>query len=246
MGDDLTREEVLGLIDRMVEQILDQAGMVEPPVDALSLARDPFGMEIRLESGSSPSRIYPRRSVSPSLVLDSDWTEEVSQWKAAQAIGFYLKPKILDQLGCGKDLAMGFGESLANLLAQRLLVPLPMLADEFRRSDQDLLVLKERFSTASHEIIALRLLDLPDPCIITIVDNGHVVKRRSNSWRVRKELAPLEKQVQQYVKKYSRPQSIHESGWSIKGWPIHESDWKREILRSVVDSEEVLMGSAGS
>jgi Zn-dependent peptidase ImmA (M78 family) len=127
------------------------------------------------------------------------------------------------------------GESLANLLAQRLLVPTPWLREAARECDYDLLELKERFRTASHDVIAWRLLDLPAPCIITIVDNGEIARRRSNAWRVRRELAPAERECQGYVSKYSRPHVVNAGGWAVQGWPIHQPDWKREILRSIVE-----------
>src|SRR5947199_99878 len=69
------------------------------------------------------------------------------------------------------------GESLANLFAHRLLVPTRWLAGEARACGYDLPSLKERFRTASHEVIAWRLLDLSEPCVITIVDNDSVSRR---------------------------------------------------------------------
>jgi hypothetical protein len=28
---------------------------------------------------------------------------------------------------------------------------------------------------------------------------------------------------------------VQEGSWTVQGWPIHQDDWKREILRSVVE-----------
>ena len=129
------------------------------------------------------------------------------------------------------------GESLANLFANRLLVPTRWLAVAAPGQGHDLLELKQLFRTASHEVIAWRLLDLPDPCIITIVDNGHIHRRRSNAWPTRKQLQPVEQECQRYVQHFSRPRTLCKDGWTVQGWPIHQADWKREILRSVVESE---------
>jgi hypothetical protein len=41
--------------------------------------------------------------------------------------------------------------------------------------------------------------------------------------------------LQHYVNYYSRPKMVQEEGWTVQGWPVHQTDWKREILRSVVD-----------
>jgi hypothetical protein len=129
------------------------------------------------------------------------------------------------------------GESLANLLAHHLLVPTEWLKSDAAAVDYDLLKLKKRYRTASHEVLALRLLDLPEPCIITIVDNNQIHRRRSNSWPVRRQLSPPEQRCQQYVNYYSRPHRVRQEGCTVHGWPVHQSDWKREILRSVVDDE---------
>ncbi|HZU36157.1 MAG TPA: hypothetical protein VFA18_09620, partial [Gemmataceae bacterium] len=129
------------------------------------------------------------------------------------------------------------GESLANLFAHRLLVPTIWFAGDAAACHFDLQTLKNLYRTASHEVIARRLLDLPEPCVITIVDNEHIHLRRSNAWRVRKQLEPAEKQCQHYVHEYSRPRLVQHDGWTVQGWPVHQPDWKREILRSVTEAE---------
>ena len=129
------------------------------------------------------------------------------------------------------------GESLANLFAHHLLVPTCWFASDAPLLGYDVLELKQRYPTASHEVLALRMLDLPEPAIITVVDNDHISRRRSNAWRVRKELEPVERQCQRYVSHYSRPKVVREGGWTVQGWPVHQADWKREILRSVVDGD---------
>src|SRR5260370_1141732 len=48
-------------------------------------------------------------------------------------------------------------------------------------------------------------------------------------------LEPAEVKCQRYVHYYSRAKRIQEDGWTVHGWPVHQTDWKREILRSVVD-----------
>ena len=63
------------------------------------------------------------------------------------------------------------GESLANLFAYRLLVPSCWFAIDAKTMDYDLLALKKRYATSSHEVLAWRFLDLPEPCIITIIDD---------------------------------------------------------------------------
>ena len=33
------------------------------------------------------------------------------------------------------------------------------------------------------------------------------------------------------------PLLVRAAGWTVRGWPVHSVDWKREILRSVVDED---------
>ena len=80
------------------------------------------------------------------------------------------------------------GESLANLFAYRLLAPTCWFAADAATLQYDLLALKDKYRTASHEVLAWRWLDLPEPCIVTILDNERISRRRSNAWRTRRQL----------------------------------------------------------
>jgi hypothetical protein len=117
------------------------------------------------------------------------------------------------------------------------LLPGDWFGDDARRLEHDVLELKKLYTTAAPDAVAWRLLDLPHPCIITVVDNDHVQRRRSNAWRVRRELEAPERECQRYVNHFSRPRVVCADGWTVQGWPVHQSDWKREILRSIVDRE---------
>src|SRR5262249_49668144 len=111
------------------------------------------------------------------------------------------------------------------------------LAEDGRACGWDLPALKEAFRTASHEVIVWRLLDLPEPCALTIIDNIEIHRRRSNAWRLPRRLAPAGQECQTSVHRYSRPAVVRARGWTVQGWPLHSLDWKREVLRSVVDEE---------
>jgi hypothetical protein len=103
--------------------------------------------------------------------------------------------------------------------------------------DFNLLKLKARYKTSSHEVIALRFLDLPEPCVVTVIDNDHVSRRRSNGPRATRELLPAETRCQQYVNNRGRAKILRADGITVQGWPVHTPAWKREILRSVFDEE---------
>jgi predicted transcriptional regulator len=238
MLDDMPRDEVVTVIDHAVEELLAAARIAEPPVDVIELAQGHLRMVVCLDRNQPQRGRAQRASGRRHIVLRPEPTEERHQWTVAHEIGEHLKGNLLQLLGIAPaDTGALAGESLANLFAYRLLVPSCWFKGDARDFGYDLPKLKTRYRTASHEVIAWRLLDLPEPAIITIVDNGHVHRRRSNAFRVTRALEPVEQRCQEYVHYYSRPQVLREAGWTVHCWPVHLADWKREILRSVVDEE---------
>jgi hypothetical protein len=239
MIEDLSREEVVAAVDRAVEELLDRAGMTAPPVDAIVLAQRHLGMTVCLDRRQQQRGRAQRAAGRKQIFLRPEPTEERHQWTVAHEIGEHLKAGLLQRLGLapGQTRAMA-GESLANLFAHRLLVPSCWFAADAPAAGYDLLDLKQRYRTSSHEVLAWRMLDLPEPCVISVIDNDHVHRRRSNGFRVNRQLAPAERKCQRYVNHYSRPHIVREGGWTVQGWPVHQPDWKREILRSVVEVDE--------
>ncbi len=230
MREDLTREEVHQAVDRLVDELLEKAGVAAPPVDALALAQRHLGLVLHLDGGRPPRGRQIARPSEP--------TEEEHQWAAAHAIGEHFKPELLRRLDVPPEQARGMaGESLANLFAYRLLAPTAWFGGDARACGYELPELKERYRTASEEVLAWRLLDLPEPCVITVVDDGRVLRRRSNAWRVRRELEPPERDCQRYVHHHGRPRVVRAGGWTVQGWPVPRADGKREILRSTFDGE---------
>jgi hypothetical protein len=234
--DDLARDEVVTAIDRLVEEALSHAAVTRPPVSAIDLAKR-LGLEVRFDkSDGRPGRDRSSNSFAPDLKPEA--SQETMQWVAARAIGQHLKKELMACLDAAAEAPRIAGESLANLFAYHLLVPACWLADDIKAIGYDLPSLKERYRTASHEVIAWRFLDLPEPCIMTIVDNDAVSRRRSNGIRVTRQLSSPERQCQRYVNHYSRPRTVQAQGWTVQGWPVHRTDWKREILRSTVEEDE--------
>jgi len=234
----MPREEVLEIIDRAVADLLAAAGWEQPPVDAIALAQRHLGMPVGLDRRQQQRGRAQRSGGQKQIFLRPEPTEERHQWTVAHEIGEHQKAQLLARLGIapGQTRAMA-GESLANLFAYRLLVPTRWFAADAPAWSYDLPHLKQRYRTASHEVLAWRLLDLPEPCIITIVDNDHVSRRRSNSCRVTRQLTPIEDECRRYVNYYSRAQTLRRENWLVQGWPVHQADWKREVLRSVVEAE---------
>lgn len=238
MADEFTREEVAGVIDRAVADLLQAAGVTAPPVDVIALAQRHLGMLVCIDR-RQPQRGRAQRARGQRLIyLRPEPSEERHQWTVAHEIGEHLKPSFLQQLRIEPEQTRAMtGESLANLFANRLLVPTGWFAADSRAVDYDLTQLKTRYHTASHEVIAWRWLDLPEPCVVTIVDNDRVHRRRSNVWRINRKLAPAEQDCLEQVRRDGQAHAVRASKWTVQGWPVHQADWKREILRSVADAE---------
>jgi hypothetical protein len=235
MSAELSREDIHEAIDRAVAELLAAAGVSVPPVDAIALAKNHLGLVVSYGASSPGQR--RRRSAGKEILLPADARVEMQQWMAAHTIGKYLEADLQRRIGIDPKEARGMkGESLANLFATRLLVPTRWLAHEARATGHDLLALKERFAGASHEVIAWRLLDVPEPCIITLIDDDRVERRRSNAWRITRELSEPEKRCGQQVLDIGGPCQYSEDGWTVQGWPLPGGVGKRAVLRSVVDT----------
>jgi hypothetical protein len=201
------------------------------------LAQRHLGIVVCLDRTQDRRGRAQRAAGRQQIYLRPESREERHQWTVAHEIGEHLKAGFLQRLGIGpEETPVMAGESLANLFAHRLLVPTRWFAEDAPERNYDVLELKKRYRTSSHEVIALRFLDLPEPCIVTIIDNDHLHRRRSNNWPVRRrQLETPEQKCQRRVHETGEPHVVREAGWTVQGWPVHQLDWKREILRSVVE-----------
>jgi Zn-dependent peptidase ImmA (M78 family) len=232
--ENLENEDVVSNVDRMVLDLLGRGGVENPPVDAIRLAQGTLGMVVCLDSRQSERGRAQRSAGARQIFLRPEPTEERHQWTVAHEIGRHMKPQLLERLGV--EARGGLSPvSLANLFAYRLLVPTCWFRADAPAADYDLLELKRRYSTASHEVIAWRMLDLGDPCIMTIVDNDAIHRRRSNAVRTKRELSPAEAKCRERVHRTGEACRLREDEWTVQCWPVHRDGWKREILRSVVD-----------
>src|SRR5436309_2456160 len=123
MAEELSREEVLSTIDRAVEELLQSAGVVEPPVDAIALAQRHLGMIVCLDRRQPQRGRAQRAGGRRQIFLRPEPTLERHQWTVAHEIGEHLKASLLEQLGLPPEQTRAMaGESLANLFAHQLLV----------------------------------------------------------------------------------------------------------------------------
>jgi hypothetical protein len=130
-------------------------------------------------------------------------------------------------------------EAVANRLAGCLLLPRDWFIADGSVVDWDLNQLKARYSTASHEMIARRMLEMPPPVIVTLVDQGRKVWRKSNGPFRTPPMTPPEFDAWKIAHDRGEAARCHarelpEGIDDVRAWPIHEPDWRREILRTAL------------
>src|SRR5438093_4565929 len=138
MFEHLTPEEVHQAVDRMVEEVLESAGVEGPPVDAIALAQRHLKITVCLDRRQPQRGRAQRAAGRRQIFLRPEPTEERHQWTVAHEVGEHLKTSLLQRLGVAPaQTTMMAGESLANLLAYRLLVPTCWFAGDASSHDYD-------------------------------------------------------------------------------------------------------------
>jgi Zn-dependent peptidase ImmA (M78 family) len=229
-------DKVSGILDEVAAELLEQAGVDRAPVDACQVARR-LGVEILLDDSQAGRARHKRLAGRAVILLKPDDRPERLQWAAAHELGEVVAHRVFERLNAAPgDMRPELREQTASLLATRLLLPIDWFADDARRSDGDLPTLKAIYRTASHELVAWRLLDLPRESTVTIFDHGRVTRRRSNDGRRPPPLIPQECAVWQGTHFTGRPREERLENLRVRFWPIHEPGWKREILRAELEA----------
>jgi len=237
---DFSQDELFDVIDRLVNGLLERAGVAEPSVDALHVAEEHLGIPVEvLEPAEEDERGRPRprpRPRSAGIVLSAEMTPEQQQKAAADGVARHFLHDILRRL----DIAPGtesrqFATHLRGLVAARLLLPTRMFRGAASRCKYDVPALKTLFATATAEAVALRLLDLDEPCVITIVDDGLVATRRGNRAAETKKLTAAEQECVDRVLALDVPQRVRRDGWTAQGWPVPDRPFRRILVRAVPD-----------
>ncbi len=243
MFSSLTAEEWAASLDAVAAEVLDAARVHHPPVDALALAHA-IGLTVATDDCQQGGARYVHlrshrgRASCPTILVRSDARAERRHWAVAHEIGEHVAHRVFHDLGADpRTVSPQVREAVANQMAGRLLLPTPWFAADAAATDWDLLALKARYSTASHELIARRMLELPAPAIVSIFDQGRLTFRRSNV--PGREPPPSSEEIRCWktVHRLNRPDEASHGMTRIRGWPVHEPDWKREILRTEITCE---------
>lgn len=245
MLSEIPDDEFAAALDACAAEALWEAGITGPPVDAIAVAgglqlivtRD-YSLSHRGRFVRLADRVENGGGVG-TIVVGLAERPEREQWAVAHEIGESIAYRVFDRLGVAFFEALPTARELvANRMASALLLPRRWFANDGRELDWDLLELKERYHSASHELIARRMLEMRPPIVITICDQGRVHWRRSNVTARPPDLLREEKAVWSAVHQTGLPMcETLDSETGLQGvrcWPVHELGWKREIIRSEI------------
>ena len=237
---EFSQEELVEAIDRLVTGLLERAGATAPPVDALVLAENHLGIPVEwvepAEEDESGRRRPRARHSGGGIALTTDMTAEQQQRAAADGVARLLLPEICHKLNVplGSE-SKQFATHVRGLTLARVLVPPRMLRAALRDCKYDVPALQKVFSTASMEAVAARLLDLDQPCVIAVVDDGVVASRRGNRVPATRKLEPAEQECVDRVMELDLPHRARIGEWTAWGWPVPNRPFRRIILRAVPD-----------
>jgi len=252
-GDILYEDWTLAL-DSTAEELLWEAGLSEPPVDAFLIAlrlgvlvTEDFALPARAQfvrlAGDARSNQQEAATLSrchgystPTIVLGQEQRFERRQFAVAHELGEFAAERVFDRLGISpRHVPLGSREQIANSLAGRMLLPQRWLAKFGIECEWDLQLLKETFWTASYELLARRMLDMSPRIVLTVFDLGKISWRQGN---FNTAIAPPT------ATEIDCWRECHESGCpvvatssemggaaTVRCWPVHEPEWKREIMR---------------
>jgi hypothetical protein len=225
-------------IDTHVSNLLTAVGTTEPPVDAVGIAtacnctvaidKRQFnrGRCVRLPGGAAAT-----------IVVRPEPRRERTQWSVAHELGESHLGQLLMAAGLDeRELTSNEREWIANRFANRLLLPTDWFMQTGQRCAWDLLQLKAEFDTASHELIARRMLDTATSVIITVFDQGQIHWRSGNQPNVPRSLLPDERTAWQQAHQLGRVVNVDGQWGQVRAWPIHEAGWRREIVRADLDA----------
>jgi hypothetical protein len=240
---EFTRDELAAGLDFVAEEVLSEGRLYSPPVDAFELAhaleltiacddaQEERGRYVRLQDWRSS---FPRATI----FLRPDARSERQHWAVAHEIGEHVAHRVFTAWGVDpRETMPNAREAVANAFAGRLLLPTAWFVPDAGKVQWDIFALKKRYQTASHELIARRMLQCNPPVIITIFDRERMTFRRGNSPSRTPPLSTAEMECWRDVHLRGNASNLVADNCRISGWPVHEEGWKREILRTEVEED---------
>jgi hypothetical protein len=236
---EVAREELTAVLDAVASETLAEACVCGPPIDGLALARR-LGLTVAWDDRQQGrARLVNlaggREKSARSILLKHDLRVERVNWAAAHEIGESLAQRVFAELAVDASAAPQQARSdIANGMASRLLLPTQWFSADGKECDWDLVRLKEIYGTASHELIARRMLDFSRPVIMAVFDQNRLTWRKTN---VGFRMPPLGvREIACRREAHDHGEAVYDDGPpALRVWPVHEPLWIREIMRVEVD-----------
>jgi predicted transcriptional regulator len=226
-------------IDEFVANLLDSLALTTPPFDPRVAARR-LGFEVLTDASHEGRGRHVRIAGRTVLLVKPEERSERSAWALAHELGEALMPDLAERLGGNGSIAEGRSrETVANLFATRFLLPTRPFREALEDFDGELPAIKRRFANASHELVAMRLLDF-SPCgIVSIFDQGRLTRRVAAEGRPSGRLAEAERRCREEIRTNRVAHRCDGDGWVVRGWAVDEPGWEREILVAHAPEEGV-------
>lgn len=242
---EIPAEQIAEIVNDCAAELLAEAGVHRPPIDAIQMAQR-LGLLVAHDGKSEIRARFVRLGQTRggsrgTILLAEEPRPERRQWATAHEIGEFAAHRVFSELGINaEDLVAAERERMANRLANAILLPFEWFRADGFAVDWDLCDLKEVYSTASHELIARRMLEMSPAVIITLFDQGKLVWRKSNVIRRPPPLIPAEHGTWRVAHDRNEPAQyeccdLPDGLRDIRCWPVHESGWEREILRTALE-----------
>ena len=216
--------------DVVADSLLDEAGITAGPVDAFTLARR-LGFETILDASQLVRTRFKQLRGRPTIFVRPDREAERQHWAVARAIAERSLGRVVAQLRIpGGKLPGRLKEEICNEMASRLLLPRRWFFPAVEELDGDVMALKRRFATASHELVLLAMLRVPGKSVVSLFDDTRVTRRFSNR-AGRNDITALEQSVWQQVHRMGMPCDVEEDGRRVQCWPLHINGHRREFMR---------------
>lgn len=248
---EIPEEQLRCVLEAVACEILAEAEVRGPPVDCLLLA-DRLGLvvardQVLVNGAQQPRARFVKLSTgmapaAETIFLAEEPRRERRHWAVAHEIGESRAFRVFVELGVDPSEAPPASrEAVANALAGALLLPRDWFVRDGVRVEWDLFELKSIYVTASHEMIARRMLESPPSVIVTLADQGRCVWRRGNRQSRPPALTPPERAAWNAAHEGGRPArcdrgELPDGVDDVRAWPIHEAGWKREIIRTELSS----------
>jgi Zn-dependent peptidase ImmA (M78 family) len=229
--------ELASAVDHVAANALAAARIGPLPVDAMRVAQQ-LGLAVAWDDRQAGRarlvKLAAAGRLTAAILMRHDPRAEREQWAVAHEIGEALAESVFGELGVDAREAPRQGrETVANAIARAILLPREFFAIDAAALSWDLPALKERYRTASHELIARRMLDLSPPICISVYDQDRLTWRRSNISGQRPPPSELELNARR--RSHESGEAVEFGPPRIQVWPIHEPAWQREIVRVEID-----------